>query len=115
MLEKSKFLQGVFSFEGRGLQSPQALNPPLTYTVPADKRAQAIYFRAGNSSEEMIYLLINRDNKPMRYFPLGAKNAIHVPLAVVEDLHPDTVIDLLIAAPAGSTGSVVIDVGLAEF
>jgi hypothetical protein len=51
----------------------------------------------------------------MRYFPLGAKGAIHVPLAVVEDLHPESSLEVLLAAPAGVSGTVVIDIGLMEF
>ena len=34
----------------------------------------------------MIYLVLTRGGRPMRYFPVGAKGAIHVPLAVVEDI-----------------------------
>ena len=34
---------------------------------------------------EMIYLVLTRGGKAMRYFPVGAKSAIHVPLAVLED------------------------------
>lgn len=74
-----------------------------------------IYFRAANSTAEMIYVLLTRDGKPMRYFPLGAKGAVHVPLAVLEDLHPDTSMEVLLAAPTGITGSVVLDIGFTEF
>ncbi|HEX4807556.1 MAG TPA: hypothetical protein VH325_01420 [Bryobacteraceae bacterium] len=115
MSEKPKFLQGVFAFEGRGLPSPQPFAPPLIYKVPFDKRSQLIYFRAGNSTPEMVSVVLLRDGKPMRYFPVGGKGAIHVPLAVVEDLQPDTSIELRIAAPEGVTGAVVLDLGLMEF
>ena len=116
MLEKPKFLQGVYEFEGQGLQSARPFAPaPLRYKVPFDRRAQLIYFRGGNSCEAMIYLLLLRNGSPMRYFPIGAQGAIHVPLAVVEDLHPDTELEIEIAAPAGVKGTVVIDVGLTEF
>ena len=50
----------------------------------------------------------------MRYFPIAAKGTEHVPLAVVEDLEPDTKIELFVAAPAGASGTLVIDVGLLE-
>ncbi len=68
-----RFLQGVFAFKGSGFDKPTALDGKLAYTVPSDKRAQLIYLRAGNSSAELIYLLLMRDGKPMRYFPVGAK------------------------------------------
>ncbi len=87
----------------------------MTYQVPADKRCQLTYFRVGNSSGELIALVVKRDGSPMRYFPVGAKSAIHIALAVIEDLHPDTKLEVLIAAPAGSKGEAVIDVGLVEF
>jgi hypothetical protein len=50
----------------------------------------------------------------MRYFAVGARAGTHVPLAVVEDLCPETKLELLFGAPAGATGYVVIDVGLVE-
>jgi hypothetical protein len=114
MPAKPKFIQGVFSFEGRGLDAPQPFTS-LPAKVPFDRRSQLVYFRAGDSSAEMIYVVLQRDGKPMRYFPIGAKSAIHVPLAVVEDLHPDTSLELLVAAPAATNGSVVLDLGLTEF
>lgn len=114
MLEQPVFIQGLYSFDGQGLGMPQPLEPAASYVVPGDKRAQLIYFRAGNSAPEMIYLLLLRNQKPMRYFPLAAKGAIHVPLAVVEDLDPDTTLEVMLAAPAGIKGSVVLDMGLVE-
>ena len=83
--------------------------------MPFDKRSQLIYFRAGNSTSEMISVLLLRDGKAMRYFPIGAKDAIHIPLAVVEDLHPETTLEVQVAAPSGVKGSVVLDLGLMEF
>ncbi len=63
----------------------------------------------------MIYVLFKRDGKPMRYFPIGAKDAIHVSLAVVEDLQPETLLELLVAARRSSvSGSVLLDIGLME-
>ena len=32
-------------------------------------------------------------------FPVGARGAVHVPLAVVEDIFPETVLELHVAAP----------------
>lgn len=115
MLEKAKFLQGVFAFEGRGLQAPQSFSTRLAYKVPFDRRAQLVYFRGGNAADALIYLLLTKNGTPMRYFPVGAQAAIHVPLAVVEDLHPETELEVLIAAPDGVRGSVVVDFGLMEF
>ncbi len=115
MLEKPAFLQGSYDFSGQGLDSPQPLHPALAYTVPFDKRAQVVYFRGGNSSAELIYVLLVSNGKPMRYFPIGAKSVVHIPLAVVEDLNPETKVDLLVAAPAGVSGVCVVDLGLTEF
>jgi hypothetical protein len=50
----------------------------------------------------------------MRYFPLGAKSAEHVPLAVVEDLFPETKLELFLAAPVGQAGHLVLDIGILE-
>lgn len=36
MYTKSVFLQGVYVFEGHGLQQPFLLTPELNYTVAAD-------------------------------------------------------------------------------
>jgi hypothetical protein len=55
-----------------------------------------------------------RDGKPMRYFPIGAKCGVHVPLAVVEDLFPETKLEVLLAAPVGASGYLVLDIGLLE-
>lgn len=109
-----RFLQGVFAFEGQGLDAPYLLDESLSYTVPPGASTQPVYFRGGNSTEEMIYLLLARDGKPMRYFPIAAKGFTHVSLRVVEDLLSDTVIELLVAAPKGLVGTVVVDTGLIE-
>ena len=114
MLETPRFVQGVYSFEGRGLAHPVALGDRALYSVPRDKRAQLIYIRSGNSTDEMIYLLLSRDDKPMRYFPIGAKGAVHVPLAIVEDVHPESRLELLVGAPEGVRGLLVVDLGLVE-
>jgi hypothetical protein len=111
---KPRFLNGVYSFQGSGYEKIAPLSDKLVYAVPSDKRAQLIYFRAGNSCGDMIFLVLMRDGQPMRYFPLAAKGSEHVPLAVVEDLEPDTKLEVFIGAPAGVSGAVVIDVGLLE-
>ena len=109
-----KFLSGVFAFTGNGLGSAALLDPSHVYTVPGDKRAQLVYLRAGNSSGELICLTLMRDGRPMRMFPVGAKAAEHVPLVVVEDLQPDTKLEVFVAAPQGTAGHVVLDIGLLE-
>jgi len=114
MLEKPVFIQGLFAYKGHGLGCPRPFQPPVTYIVPADKRAQTIYFRAGNASPEMIYLVLMRNGQPMRYFPVGAKGATHVPLAVVEDLGPESRMEVLVAAPEGLQSSVLVDAGFME-
>jgi hypothetical protein len=109
-----KFLSGVFSFAGSGYEKPLLLGDELTYSVPPNKRTQLIYFRGGNSSDEMVYFVMMRDGVPMRYFAIGARDGTFVPLAIVEDLSPETKLELLFAAPLGATGHVVLDVGLVE-
>ena len=37
-----------------------------------------------------------------------------MPLAVVEDLFPDTKLEIFFAAPEGAAGTVVLDIGLME-
>ena len=113
-LETPKFLQGVYSFTGAGLSEPVAFATHLSYKVPFDKRSQLIYFRAGNPADALVYVVFMRDGKPMRYFPIGAKSASHVELAVVEDLEPDTVLEVLVAGPEQLASSLVIDIGLME-
>lgn len=108
-----RFISGVFPFEGRGLDAPAALGK-AAYSVPADKRAQFIYLRAGSSLDELVYLVLMRDGKPMRYFPIGAKSSVHVPLAVVEDIFPESKLEVFFAAPKGAVGSFVLDIGLLE-
>jgi hypothetical protein len=78
------------------------------------RRAQLIYLRAGNSSAELVNLVLLRDGRIMRYFPIGAKSSQHVPLVVVEDPSPDTKLEVLLAAPAGAAGHLVVDIGLHE-
>jgi len=109
-----RFLQGLFGFDGLGLDAPFLLDPTLTYTVPPGASTQPVYFRGGNSSDEMVYVSLVRDGTPMRHFPIAAKGATHVSLRVVEDLLSDTVIEVFAAAPAGVSGALIVDVGLVE-
>jgi len=114
MYSKPQLLQGVFPFEGRGLHNPYPLSSALGYTVPVGKRTQFVYFRAGNSSGELIYVTLMRDGTPMRLFPIGARGDVHVALAVVEDLMSGTKLEAYVAAPEGVSGTLVLDIGLVE-
>lgn len=114
MLENPRFIQGVFVFEGRGLERPEPLRPAASYVTPRDRRAQLVYFRGGNSAPEMVYVVLRQNERPMRYFPIGAKSAMHVPLAIVEDILPEAHVDILLAAPEGVRGTLLLDIGLVE-
>jgi hypothetical protein len=109
-----RFLNGAYSFEGIGYDKPALLDPSLVYVVPADKRAQLIYLRGGNSSAELACITLMQNGKPARIFPIGAKGAMHVPLAVVEDLQPDTRIEVFFGAAPGVSGTIVLDLGIIE-
>lgn len=114
MQSTSKFLQGVFPFHGKGIESPFPIGAALSYRVPDGVVTQPVYFRGGNTSGELVYVVLMRDGSPMRYFPIGAKSDVHVALRVVEDLDSGTVIELQLAAPEGVSGAVVVDLGLVE-
>ena len=90
------------------------LDPSLAYTVSSTRRAQLVYLRAGNSSDALACVSLMKDGTPIRLFPIGAKSGEHVPLTVVEDLEPDTKIEIHVSAPAGVSGEIVIDLGLLE-
>ncbi len=109
-----RFLNGVFGFEGKGLEAPVPLDDALVYTVPADRRAQLVYLRAGSSAPGLVTIALMRDGKLMRLFPIGAKAAMHVPLAVLEDLFPETRLEVFVSAERGVSGQVVLDIGLME-
>ena len=109
-----RFLQGAYEFDGSGLDKPALLDESLRYVVPAGSVTQPVYFRGGNSTDEMVSVVLFRNGKPMRYFPIAAKGATHVALRVVEDLLADTVLELFVAAPDGCAGTVVVDLGLVE-
>ncbi len=114
MISKPVFLQGSFTFEGGGLDKLTVIDPALTYTVPAGVTTQPLYFRGGNSTDELITVVLMRDGSPMRYFPIGARAGTHVALAVVEDIEDGTTLELHLGAPDGVAGTVVVDLGLVE-
>lgn len=108
------FLQGVYPFVGRGVFELAPLNDALSYTVPAGQAAEIIYVRAGNLSDDLLYLTLSADGRSIRYFPVGPKADFHVPLAIVESFPAGTRIDVCLAAPRGLSGTIVVDVGLVE-
>lgn len=114
MLAKNRFLQGVYPFEGTGMDKPAPIAPELTHVVPDGVVSQALYFRAGNSSDELVAVVLLRDGVPMRYFPIGARADVHVPLRVVEDIEGGSAIELQLLAPVGTSGTLVLDLGLVE-
>lgn len=114
MISKPVFLQGIYEVAGAGADKPALLHPSLTYTVPPGVTTQPLYFRGGNGADELVTVVLVRDGSPMRYFPIGAKGAVHVQLAVVEDIEDGSVLELHAAAPDGLVGTVVVDMGLVE-
>ena len=109
-----RFLQGIFPFAGRGVFDAALLDDSLLFRVPEGKTASVIYFRAGNLSDDLIYLTLSADETHVRYFPVGPRADFHVPLAIVEPYAAGTRIAVCYAAPRGLTGTVVVDVGMIE-
>ena len=109
-----RFLQGIFDFEGKGFAKPELVDDALRYVVPAGVTGQPLYFRGGNTTDELICVVLMRDGSPMRYFPIGAKSDVFIPLRVVEDLDGGTTLELQVAAPEGLSGTLVADFGLVE-
>lgn len=114
VITKNLFLQGIYHFRGMGLEKPVPIHTELSHYVPDGVVNQALYFRGGNSSAELIAVVLLRNGVPMRYFPIGAKGEVHVPLRVVEDIEGGSVVELHVAAPEGVHGSLVIDLGMVE-
>ena len=114
MISRNRFLQGIYPFEGAGFDKPTPISDELSHVVGDGLISQALYFRGGNSSDELIIVVLMRDGVPIRYFPIGAKGDVHVPLRVVEDIEGGSVIELTLVAPLGLSGTVVVDLGLVE-
>ena len=109
-----RFLQGVFPFVGKGLFDLAPLDDTLLYTVPTGHKAQVVYFRAGNHSDDLLYLTIAADGVPIRYFAIGPKSDFHVPLVIVEEHLPGVQLSLMFAAPRGLSGTLIVDAGILE-
>ena len=114
VITKNLFLQGIYHFHGMGLEKPVPIHTELSHYVPDGVVNQTLYFRGGNSSAELVAVVLLRNGVPMRYFPIGAKGEVHVPLRVVEDIEGGSVVELHVAAPEGVRGSLVIDLGMVE-
>lgn len=114
VITQNRFLQGIHPFEGAGLDKPVPISADLSYFVPDGVIGQALYFRGGNTTDELITVVLMRDGVPMRYFPIGARSDVHVPLRVVEDIEGGSVVELQLVAPLGLTGHLVADLGLVE-
>jgi hypothetical protein len=109
-----RFLQAIRPFTGNGLDEYEPFEPALTYDVPVGASAQCVYFRGGNSSDELVCVVLTRDGAPMRLFPLGARASAHVPLRITEALMTASRLELHLAAPTGTSGTVVVDLGILE-
>jgi assimilatory nitrate reductase catalytic subunit len=114
MITQNRFLQGIYPFEGAGMDKPVPISEELSYLIPDGVISQALYFRGGNTTDELITVVLMRDGVPMRYFPIGARGDIHVPLRVVEDIEGGSALELQLVAPLGLTGHLVVDLGLVE-
>jgi hypothetical protein len=110
---KPAFLQGTFKFTGAGFDAPLTLDG-AKYKVPDNKRSQLVYFRAGQTGDEPINLVLLRNGETMRLFPLGMKSAMHFPLAIQEYLEPGSELQLKLIASQGLTGAVFVDLGFME-
>ena len=106
-----RFLQGVFPFAGRGVFELALLDDALAIRVPAGTTARLVYFRAGNASDELVYLAFAVNGSPIRYFPVGPNADFHVPLVIVEAHHAGETLAIYFAAPRGTTGTLVVDAG----
>lgn len=111
---RPRLLQGVFPFAGRGLFEMRPLDDSLAFTVPAGRTASFIYFRAGNHSDDLLYLAMAANSRPIRYFPIGPKSDLHVPLAIVDPHPAGTRLEIVFAAERGLTGTLIIDAGIIE-
>ncbi|AEF38576.1 hypothetical protein [Hoyosella subflava] len=112
MLSTPQFLHGVFPFSGKGLDKPRLIDDSMAFTVPSGHLAQPLYFRGGHTGSSLVTVTLVRDGTTMRIFPMAAQGAVNIPLRVVEDVDPDTRLELHVAAPKGCSGEVVIDFGL---
>jgi len=81
-------LQKIADIEGKGLESPEDLN--LIHTVTQEYTAGVRYVRAGSTAPGMADITLLQNGKVMRYVPVAAGSATHVPLALVDELRLGT-------------------------
>src|SRR3569833_3337825 len=102
---KPRLLQGIFAFEGKGLDQPFLLDAALSYVVPGGVHTQPVYFRGGNSSDELVCAILTRDGRPMRYFPIGARGDVRGARRGGGGRGPGAAGERRRAAPGGTAGS----------
>ncbi len=110
MAYSTVLLQTITELGGGGLNSPEDLG--LSYTVPQGCTAGVQYVRAGNTAGGMANVTLLRNGKAMRYFPVSAGGAAHVPLAIVDELRPGTKVDVVAACEG--RGTLILDIGILE-
>lgn len=103
-------LQTITDIQGEGLNSPAPLN--LSYTVPQGCTAGVQYVRAGSTVGGMLNITLLQSGKVMRYIPVAAGSATHVPLAIVDELQPGTEVSVAVAAEG--SGTLILDIGVLE-
>ena len=111
---RPRFLQGVFPFVGHGLFQVGVLDESLGYTVPPHTEAEVLYVRLGSSADDLVYVVLLADDRPIRYFPVGPRSDVHVPLALIEGHPAPTRLSVGYAAPSGVSGTLIVDVGIVE-
>ncbi len=94
LLDTPKFLQGVYRFEGRGLENPVSFDPKGRVRSSPRQAGTAILFPRGQFLARDDLSGLMRNDKPMRYCPLGAKGALDVGFHVIEETAPGTVLEV---------------------
>ncbi len=90
------------------------LDAELTYMVPDGVVAQAVYFRGGNTTDELIMRRADPGRRADALLPDRRQERLHVPLRVVEDLDGRHRRRAAARRAGGVTGTVVVDLGLVE-
>ena len=60
----------------------------------------------------MLNITLLQNGKVMRYVPVAVGSAIHVPLAIVDELRPGTEVSVAVAAEG--SGTLILEVGVLE-
>ena len=110
----ARFLQGVYPFAGRGVFDLGPLHDDLCYTVPPGAAAEVVYVRAGNLSDDILYLALSVNGSPHPLLPGRAEGGLSRPPRHRRDLPAGSRIEVCLAAPRGLTGTIVVDVGIVE-